>query len=65
MRIDGKGLIDRTQSIPFVFDGASYSGYAGDTLTSALLANGVRLMGRSFKYRVSSHVKLSARLRSM
>ncbi len=50
MRIDGKGLIDRTQSIPFVFDGASYSGYAGDTLTSALLANGVRLMGRSFKY---------------
>ncbi|SDW23407.1 sarcosine oxidase subunit alpha [Ruegeria halocynthiae] len=50
MRVDGKGLIDRTRSIPFVFDGVSYNGYAGDTLASALLANGVRLMGRSFKY---------------
>ncbi len=50
MRIDGKGLIDRTKPVPFVFDGNSYSGYQGDTLASALLANGVRLMGRSFKY---------------
>ncbi len=50
MRIDGKGLIDRTKPVPFGFDGNSYSGYQGDTLASALLANGVRLMGRSFKY---------------
>jgi sarcosine oxidase subunit alpha len=34
----------------FKFDGKSYIGYQGDTLASALLANGVRLMGRSFKY---------------
>ena len=44
------GLIDRTTVLPFVFDGQSYQGYAGDTLASALLANGVRLLGRSFKY---------------
>ena len=44
------GLIDRTTVLPFVFDGRSYQGYAGDTLASALLANGVRLLGRSFKY---------------
>ncbi len=50
MRIDSKGLIDRTKPVPFVFDGNSYSGFQGDTLASALLANGVRLMGRSFKY---------------
>ncbi len=34
----------------FSFDGAKLTGYAGDTLASALLANGVRLVGRSFKY---------------
>ena len=34
----------------FRFDGKNYSGFAGDTLASALLANGVTLMGRSFKY---------------
>ena len=50
MRIDGKGLIDRSASVSFEFDGVSYSGFAGDTLASALLANGQRLMGRSFKY---------------
>ena len=44
------GLIDRTTVLPFVFDGQSYQGYAGDTLASALLANGMRLLGRSFKY---------------
>src|SRR6185295_12868671 len=36
--------------VNFSFDGKSYSGFAGDTLASALLANGVRLVGRSFKY---------------
>ena len=35
---------------PFTFDGRSYRGFAGDTLASALLANGVHLVGRSFKY---------------
>ena len=50
MRVAGKGLIDRGQKIRFRFDGRSYSGFAGDTVASALLASGVKLMGRSFKY---------------
>ncbi|MET0639906.1 MAG: 2Fe-2S iron-sulfur cluster-binding protein, partial [Hyphomicrobium sp.] len=49
-RIAGLGLVDRTKTLDFSFDGVSYGGYAGDTLASALLANGVRLVGRSFKY---------------
>jgi sarcosine oxidase subunit alpha len=44
------GRIDRTQPLNFKFDGANYRGFAGDTLASALLANGVHLVGRSFKY---------------
>ena len=44
------GLIDRAKPLSFTFDGQSYVGYAGDTLASALAANGVKLMGRSFKY---------------
>ncbi|MEP3277305.1 MAG: sarcosine oxidase subunit alpha family protein [Stappiaceae bacterium] len=44
------GLIDREQNLTFTFDGKNYTGHAGDTLASALLANNVRLMGRSFKY---------------
>jgi len=50
MRVDGKGLIDRTHRVSFSFDGQQISGYAGDTVASALLANDIRLMGRSFKY---------------
>lgn len=50
MRLAGKGLIDRSQPVTFTFDGRSYPGYVGDTLASALLANDVRLVGRSFKY---------------
>ncbi|MGL6209577.1 MAG: 2Fe-2S iron-sulfur cluster-binding protein, partial [Paracoccaceae bacterium] len=50
MRIDGKGLIDRTRPMSFRFDGQSYIGCAGDTLASALMANDVKLVGRSFKY---------------
>ena len=49
-RIPGKGAIDRARPVRFTFDGRDYEGYHGDTLASALLANGVRLMGRSFKY---------------
>src|SRR5690554_3591620 len=44
------GLIDRSHTIEFSFDGKRYTGHAGDTLASALLANGVSLFGRSFKY---------------
>ncbi|MDZ4096105.1 MAG: sarcosine oxidase subunit alpha family protein [Paracoccaceae bacterium] len=50
MRIAGKGLIDRSAPLGFRFDGRDYLGFSGDTLASALLANGVRLLGRSFKY---------------
>ncbi|SHF80032.1 sarcosine oxidase subunit alpha [Litoreibacter ascidiaceicola] len=49
-RTDRAGLIDRTQPRNFTFDGKAYRGFEGDTLASALLANGVRVMGRSFKY---------------
>lgn len=44
------GLIDRDRPLSFSFDGRRYAGYAGDTLASALLAHGVKLVGRSFKY---------------
>ena len=44
------GLINRSHPISFTFDGRTYFAYEGDTLASALLANGVRLVGRSFKY---------------
>ena len=44
------GQIDRDQPLKFNFDGKAMTGHHGDTLASALLANGVRLMGRSFKY---------------
>ncbi len=49
-RLPEGGLIDRATTLPFTFDGRDYAGYAGDTLASALLANGVTLLGRSFKY---------------
>lgn len=44
------GLIDRSRAVSFQFDGKQFTGFAGDTLASALLANGVRIFGRSFKY---------------
>jgi heterotetrameric sarcosine oxidase alpha subunit len=44
------GQINTATPLNFKFDGKSYTGHQGDTLASALLANGVRLMGRSFKY---------------
>ena len=44
------GQVDQTKTLNFHFDGATYRGHPGDTLASALLANGVRLIGRSFKY---------------
>jgi len=49
-RLPEGGLIDRERSLGFRFDGSSYRGFQGDSLASALLANGVHLVGRSFKY---------------
>ena len=49
-RADTGGRVDRQRTIRFTFDGIAYTGHAGDTLASALLANGVTLFGRSFKY---------------
>lgn len=50
LRLSHGGQIDRSKPLRFNFDGVEYSGYVGDTLASALLANGVRVTGRSFKY---------------
>ena len=49
-RISGGGRVDHGAPVSFTFDGKSYQGLRGDTVASALLANGVHLMGRSFKY---------------
>ncbi|HET8904593.1 MAG TPA: sarcosine oxidase subunit alpha [Saccharospirillum sp.] len=49
-RLNTGGRIDRAQPVSFQFNGQTYRGYRGDTLASALLANGVDVVGRSFKY---------------
>ena len=49
-RLEKNGLINRNNKISFSFNGKKYYGYEGDTLSSALIANGVHLVGRSFKY---------------
>ena len=49
-RLPKGGHIDRTCPLTFHWDGTSMSGYAGDTLASALMANGEQILGRSFKY---------------
>ena len=49
-RLDSGGEINRTERISFKFNGKILFGYKGDTLASALLANGIHLVGRSFKY---------------
>jgi sarcosine oxidase subunit alpha len=49
-RLPEGGAIDRSRPLVFTYDGTRFEGYAGDTLASALLANGVHLVGRSFKY---------------
>ena len=46
----GGRLLDRSRAVRFTFNGKRLTGYAGDTLGSALLANDQMLMGRSFKY---------------
>ena len=49
-RIPGAGRLTPANTVRFSFDGQSHAGLAGDTLASALLANGIHLVGRSFKY---------------
>ena len=49
-RLQSGGLIDRSRRIRFKFNGKDYSGHPGDSLAAALLAQGVRCFGRSFKY---------------
>ncbi len=49
-RLSSGGRIDRSKTIAFSFDGRNLTGHPGDTLASALLANGIQLVGRSFKY---------------
>ncbi|MGB0960001.1 MAG: sarcosine oxidase subunit alpha family protein [Halocynthiibacter sp.] len=50
MRIRSYGRINRKAPVTFTFDGKSYEGFEGDTVASALLAHGVKFVGRSFKY---------------
>ncbi len=50
LRVKSGKVIDETYRISFKFNGKTYYGFKGDTLASALLANGVHLIGRSFKY---------------
>ncbi|MEC8484106.1 MAG: 2Fe-2S iron-sulfur cluster-binding protein, partial [Pseudomonadota bacterium] len=49
-RLQSGGRIDRSKPLTFTYNGKQFKGFAGDTLASALLANGVDLVGRSFKY---------------
>jgi sarcosine oxidase, subunit alpha len=49
-RLPAGGRVDRNKPVHFSFDGHTYAGFEGDTLASALLAHGVTLFGRSFKY---------------
>ena len=49
-RVSGKGRIDHSRPVRFTFNGETFEGRQGDTLASALLANGVHFVGRSFKY---------------
>ncbi|MDN3024094.1 2Fe-2S iron-sulfur cluster-binding protein [Streptomyces sp. S.PB5] len=49
-RVDGFGSVDRTKTLSFTFDGRAYTGHAGDTLASALLANGVHHVATSIRY---------------
>ena len=49
-RIYKTNFVDQTNRISFKFDGKTFFGFKGDTLASALIANGIHLIGRSFKY---------------
>ena len=49
LRVKSSEFIDETIRVSFKFNGKEYYGFKGDTLASALLANNVHLVGRSFK----------------
>jgi hypothetical protein len=49
-RLDRGGLIDRSHIVRFRFDGRTVTGFAGDTIASALIAHGEHMVARSFKY---------------
>ena len=49
-RLAEGGRVDRTKTLAFTFNDRRYTGFEGDTLASALLANGVKAVARSFKY---------------
>jgi sarcosine oxidase, subunit alpha len=49
-RVPHGGLVDRTRVISFEFNGKRFDGFGGDSVASALLANGIRVVGRSFKF---------------
>jgi len=66
-RLDHGGRIDRNRPLPFEFNGKKLQGYQGDTIASALLANGIGTTSRSFKYHrprgvISAGVEESAAL---
>ncbi len=50
LRVKSSSFIDETTNVSFKFNGKTYHGFKGDTLASALLANSIHLVGRSFKY---------------
>ena len=56
-RLSSGGQISRTEIISFKFNGKTLFGFKGDTLASALLANGVHLVGRSFKSVSYTHLR--------
>lgn len=49
-RLQSGGRIERNKPLTFSYNGKSYKGFEGDTLASAMLANGIDVVGRSFKY---------------
>ena len=52
-RLSNGGRIDRNKVLSFTFNGQTYKGFEGDSLAAALLANGVDIIGRGFKYSAS------------
>ena len=50
LRVKSSKYLDETTRVSFKFNGKTYYGFKGDTLASALLANNIHLIGRSFKY---------------
>ena len=62
LRVKSSKLVDETYRISFKFNGTNYYGFKGDTLASALLANNIHLVGRSFKSVSYTHLTLPTTL---